>query len=121
MLQWDLCSDNSKQVTNLAEDGPEEVGIEITTPEEAEEILRPVVHRLVDEGWRLIGKPLYGARLVRGKETLDLRVDLLGNLERETRIDVWSGAETGRLVAWVLLITSLLFALALASALGLLD
>ncbi len=94
---------------------------EVVTPEEAEDILRPEVEKMLEEGWRIVSKPLYGVRLERGNEICDMRVDLLGNVERETKLTLISGAEQGRLIAWVLLITSLLVTLAAASALGLLD
>jgi hypothetical protein len=103
------------------ETSQETAEIEIVSPDEAETMLRPEIEQLVAEGWRIVSKPLYGVRLQRDREILDLHVDLLGNIERQTKYNFLSGADTGRLVAWVLLITSLLFALALASALGLLD
>lgn len=94
---------------------------DIITPEQAEEILRPEVQQLQAEGWRIVSKPLYGVRMERGVETLDMRVDLLGNIERETTLTVWTSAFKGRLVAWMLLIVSLIGVLALASAIGILD
>lgn len=94
---------------------------QIITPDEAEDLLRPEVEQLVAEGWRITSKPLYGVRLEREREILDLRVDLLGTIIREQKVNMFSGADTGRLVAWVLLIVSLLGALTLASVLGLLD
>ncbi|PJF42030.1 MAG: hypothetical protein CUN55_10615 [Phototrophicales bacterium] len=94
---------------------------DIITPEQAEDILRPEVQRLQAEGWRIVNKPLYGVRMERGIETLDLYVDLLGNIERKTTTTIWTSAFKGRLVAWMLLLVSLLGTLALASALGLLD
>lgn len=95
--------------------------IEVIDPDEAEILLRPEVEQLMADGWQLVSKPLYGARLRRGNEIIDLRVDLLGKIERETKLSLFSGADTGRLVAWVLLITTLLVTLTLASALGLLE
>ncbi len=94
---------------------------DVITPEEAEEILRPEVQKLQSEGWRLVARPLYGARLEKDVEITDLRVDLLGNIERETRLSAWTSATRGRMVAWVLLITSLLVVLVFASEVGLLD
>ena len=95
--------------------------IEIVTPDQAEDLLRPEVEKLMEEGWRIVSKPLYGVRLEKEREILDLRVDLLGNIERDTKLSLFTGAETGRLVAWVLLLASLLVTLVLASQLGLLD
>lgn len=94
---------------------------QIVTPDEAEDLLRPEVEQLVAEGWRIVSKPLYGVRLERERDVLDLRVDLLGNIIREQKLKLFSGADTGRIVAWVLLIASLLVVLTLASVLGLLD
>lgn len=94
---------------------------EIVTPDEAEAILRPEVEQLVAEGWRIVSKPLYGVRLERERDIVDLRVDLLGNVIRESKIKLFTGADTGRIVAWVLLIATLLVVLTLASVLGLFD
>lgn len=94
---------------------------DIISPEQAEDILRPVVQELQQEGWRIVAKPLYGVRLERGIEVLDMRVDLLGNIESETKYNVMTSAVKGRLVAWVLLLTTLLVVLAFANAVGLLD
>ncbi|NDJ85984.1 MAG: hypothetical protein GYB66_08870 [Chloroflexi bacterium] len=95
--------------------------VDFVTPQEAEDILRPEVERLVEEGWQLINKPLYGARLQRENEIIDLRVDLRGKLETETKLAFMSPAQRGRLIAWVLLLSSLLVTLTLASVLGFLD
>lgn len=94
---------------------------DIVTPEQAEEILRPEVHQLQEEGWRIVAKPLYGVRMEKGVEVMDLRVDLLGNIERDTKLTVWTSVAKGRMVAWVLLITVLLVVLVFASEVGLLD
>ncbi len=102
-------------------DRPDVTDEDVISPEEAENILRPEVEQLIAGGWRIAAKPLYGVRLVKGNEVLDMRVDLLGNVERKTKFNILSAEQTGRLIAWVLLITSLLVTLALASALGFLD
>lgn len=108
-------------MADIIETSNEEKDIEIVTPEQAETILRPEVEQLMEEGWRIVSKPLYGVRLEKEREILDLRVDLLGNIERETKLSLFTAADTGRLIAWVLLLASLLVTLALASELGLLD
>lgn len=95
--------------------------VEFVTPDQAEDLLRPEVEKLIEEGWRIVSKPLYGVRLEKEREILDLRVDLTGNIERETKLSLFTGADTGRLIAWVLLMASILVTLALASALGILD
>ena len=94
---------------------------DIVTPEQAEDILRPEVHQLQAEGWRIVSKPLYGVRMERGVEILDMRVDLLGNIEREVKLSAMTSAVQGRMVAWVLLITSILVVLAFVNAIGILD
>ncbi len=59
------------------------------------------------------------ARLTRGDRNLDVRVDLLGEVEvKESALTPLQ--DSGRLVAWMLLLTSLLLALAIAAALGIL-
>ncbi|GIV81085.1 MAG: hypothetical protein KatS3mg051_0439 [Anaerolineae bacterium] len=59
------------------------------------------------------------ARLTRGDRNLDVRVDLLGEVEvKESTLTPLQ--DSGRLVAWMLLLTSLLLALAIAAALGIL-
>lgn len=97
----------------------ENTEIEIITPEEAEIILKPEVEKLVNEGWRVIHESSFAARLVKERDLIDIRVDLLGQIEKKQGVTLLYGPEIGRIVAWVLLLTSLLVALALASALGL--
>lgn len=94
---------------------------DLITPDQAEDILRPEVQQLQAEGWRIVAKPLYGVRLEKGVEVLDMRVDLLGNIERDTKLTVWTSAIKGRMVAWALLLTTLLVVLVFASEVGLLD
>ena len=108
-------------MADTIETSEEHQEVEIVTPEQAEDLLRPEVEKLVKEGWRIVSKPLYGVRFVKEHDILDLRVDLLGNIERETKLSLFTGADTGRLIAWVLLLASILVTLALASALGILD
>lgn len=95
--------------------GPAE--IEPIDPHEATLILEQALAPYLADGWRVLDRGAYSARLTRGKRNLDVRVDLLGEVEvQETGLTALQ--DSGRLVAWVLLITSLLLALAITSALG---
>lgn len=106
-------TENSENIENAE--------VEIITPEEAEVILQPEVEKLVNEGWRVVHQSSFAARLVKERDLIDLRVDLLGQLEKKQGVTLLYGPEIGRIVAWVLLLSSLLVALALASALGVFD
>ncbi|NDJ77024.1 MAG: hypothetical protein GYB65_12285 [Chloroflexi bacterium] len=94
---------------------PEE--IDPISPEEAAEILDNVVQPYLDDEWRVLDRSAYAARLTRGTRNLDVRVDLLGNVETQES-DLTPLQDSGRLMAWVLLLTTLLVVLALATALG---
>lgn len=102
----------------MEEPQTEQTEIEIITPEEAEVILKPEVEKLVTEGWRVVHESSFAARLVKERDMIDLRVDLLGQLECKQGVTLLYGPEIGRVVAWVLLLVSILIALTLASALG---
>lgn len=91
--------------------------IEPINPHEAERILGQALEPYLAEGWRVLERDAYTARLTRDDRNLDVRVDLLGQVEtRESGLTALQ--DSGRLVAWVLLITALLLALAITSALG---
>jgi len=91
--------------------------IEPVSPHEAERILSQALEPYLSEGWRVLERDAYTARLTRDDRNLDVRVDLLGQVEtRESGLTALQ--DSGRLVAWVLLITALLLALAITSALG---
>ncbi|MBI5928113.1 MAG: hypothetical protein HY862_02305 [Chloroflexi bacterium] len=96
----------------------ENTEVEIITPEAAEAILKPEVEKLITDGWRIIHESSFAARLVKERDMVDLQVDLLGQLERKQGVTLIYGPEIGRVIAWVLLLVSILLALALASALG---
>lgn len=102
----------------MVEPQTENTEIEIISPEAAEAILKPEVEKLVADGWRVVHESAFAARLVKERDLIDLRVDLLGQLERKQGVTLLYGPEIGRAVAWVLLLVSILMALALASALG---
>jgi len=98
---------------------PVEPEIEPIRPEEAEKLMAAALEPYLAEGWIVVDRTSYSARLTRGARNLDLRLDLLGQVEtQETRLTPTQ--DSGRLVAWALLLAALLVALALSSALGIL-
>lgn len=91
--------------------------IEPISPHDAAILLAQALEPYLADGWHVLDQDAYAARLVRGDRNLDLRVDLLGQVEaHETGLTALQ--DSGRLVAWVLLITALLLALTITSALG---
>ncbi len=94
---------------------PDEV--EPISPQAADAILREALAPYVAQGWHVMDQGPYAARLTRQDRNLDLRVDLLGQVEaRESGLTPLQ--ESGRLVAWMVLLAMLMVALALAAALG---
>ena len=93
--------------------------IEPIHPEQAEALITTAIKPYLAEGWHVLERSAYAARLTRGTRNLDIRVDLLGQIEIEES-GLTPLQDSGRLVAWVLLLASILVALALASVLGLL-
>jgi hypothetical protein len=91
--------------------------VELISGEEAERILQGAIAPYVADDWRILREGPSFARLTRGTRNIDIRVDLLGKVET-----VESGLtpvqDSGRMVAWVLLIAVLLVALSVASVLG---
>ncbi len=86
-------------------------------PEVARQRLDDAIAPYLAEGWVIVVGHDYMARLNRGAWNLDFYVDLLGNVTVEKKA-LTIVQESGRLVAWLLLIVAVLLALALASALG---
>lgn len=70
-----------------------------------------------DSDWIYVTGHDYMARLTRGRINLDFYVDLLGEVTVTTS-EISSAQESGRLVAWLLLMLSLGIAYALARAVG---
>jgi hypothetical protein len=70
-----------------------------------------------DEGWIVISRHDYMARLTKGRTNIDFYVDLLGHVEIR-RSPISPAQDVGRLVAWVVLGASLLLALMLARVAG---
>ena len=91
--------------------------VELISGEEAERIIQGAIAPYVADAWRILREGPSCARLTRGMRNIDIRVDLLGKVET-----VESGLtpvqDSGRMVAWVLLIAALLVALSVASVLG---
>ncbi|NLE53224.1 MAG: hypothetical protein GX613_17645 [Chloroflexi bacterium] len=111
-----MLHDNSPSGLDPNPGPPEE--IEPVSPREAERILGQALEPYLAEGWRVLERDAYTARLTREDRNLDVRVDLLGQVETQES-GLTALQDSGRLVAWVLLITALLLALAITSALGL--
>lgn len=97
-----------------------EPDIEIIEPPEAAAILVPQIRALEAEGWILIDRTDYTARLTRDRINLDLRVDLLGELTM-TEKPLTHTQESGQLVALVMLVALITMLLMLVSVLGILD
>ncbi|MBN1681826.1 MAG: hypothetical protein JW966_16215 [Anaerolineae bacterium] len=103
--------------TNPVRPHPTEPEIDPISPEDAAAILESALAPYLDDGWHILDQSAYYARLTRDTRNLDIRIDLLGNVETQES-DLTSLQDSGRLMAWVLLLASLLVALALATALG---
>jgi hypothetical protein len=93
-------------------------------PEQARAILdRAMRERLGDDwqdedsGWLLVTGHDYMARVNRGRVNVDFYVDLLGNVS-VTEGEINPAQDSGRLIAWMLLLVSLGIAFLLARAIG---
>jgi hypothetical protein len=92
---------------------------EIITPEAADAILDQEIAGLEKEGWKVKKRVVYGVRLSRERHLLDVRVDLLGNVEKEESITLVYGPDVGFVVAWMVLLAWLIVALTFVSVVGL--
>jgi hypothetical protein len=110
-----MLRDNTPPELDPASGAPNE--IEPISPREAERILAQALEPYLAEGWHVLERDAYMARLTREDRNLDVRVDLLGQVQTEES-NLTALQDSGRLVAWVLLITALLLALTITSALG---
>ena len=70
-----------------------------------------------DSGWTLVTGHDFMARLTRGRVNVDFYVDLLGSVTVEER-PLGPAQESGRLIAWMLLLLSLAIAGLIARAVG---
>lgn len=102
---------------NPSTPAPEEPEIEVIPPDQADAILQEALLPYLQEGWSVIHRGPYNTRLTRNKRNLDIRVDLLGKVEM-VETDLTPLQESGRLIAWMLLLVSLLAALVVGTALG---
>jgi hypothetical protein len=100
-------------------DSTEQAEIEPVGVEEAEKIMEDALQPYLTEDWRIIDRGPYAARLTRGMRNLDIRVDLLGRVESEES-GLTPLQDSGRLMAWMVLLAALLVVLALSAALGIL-
>jgi len=98
---------------------PTEPEVEPISPQAAETILHEAIAPYLAEGWRVLHRDAYWARLRRDTRNLDVWVDLLGEVQTRER-GLTPLQESGRLMAWTVLLAMLLVALALSAALGLL-
>ncbi len=110
-----MLSDKESRSANAP---PPEVEIEPVGPEDASAIMAKALDQYTAEGWQVLSKSAYDARLIRGTRNMDLHIDLLGQVEaRESGFTPLQ--DSGRMMAWMLLLVSLLLALTIASVLGL--
>jgi hypothetical protein len=86
---------------------------------EAEKIMEEALQPYLADDWRIIDRGPYAARLTRGMRNLDVRIDLLGQVEIEES-GLTPLQDSGRLMAWMVLLAALLVVLALSAALGIL-
>lgn len=91
-------------------------------PEQARAILDTAVNARLgpdwkDDGWIVVSRHDYMLRLTRQRTTIDFYVDLLGQVSVEE--SPTTDANTGRLIAWFLLGTSVFIAILLARIAGL--
>lgn len=98
---------------------PADTEIEPIAPEAAEAILQEAMQPYLDDDWQVIHQSAYLARLTRGTRNIDLQVDLLGQLSKE-EFGLTPVQDSGRLMAWIVLLAMMLVALAVSSALGIL-
>ena len=96
---------------------PEEPEIEPINPEAAAALLDSAIQPYLAEEWHILDRSAYAVRLTRGLRNLDVRVDLLGQIEtQESGLSPLQ--DSGRLMAWMLLLVTLLVVMAIATALG---
>ncbi|HEX3054364.1 MAG TPA: hypothetical protein VHP83_27150 [Aggregatilineaceae bacterium] len=103
----------------LPDDHPTPQGAEVEpiSPQDAEVILKQALEPYLADGWRVLDQSAYYARLTRGMRNLDIRIDLLGEVETQDA-ELTPLQDSGRLAAWMLLLATILVVMALASALG---
>jgi hypothetical protein len=70
-----------------------------------------------ETGWAVVAGHDYMARLTRGRVNMDFYVDLLGNVTVEEK-EITPAQEQGRLMAWLLLLGSLIVVFIVARLTG---
>ena len=109
-----MLPDTEPNPTTAAPDEPE---IELIQAEEAAALMEQTLAPYREDGWVVLHQSPSIARLTRDGRNLEIRIDLLGEVSvEEVALSVIQ--DSGRLVAWVLLLTSLLVVLVIASLLG---
>ena len=112
-----LSDRESATQTDRPASGERTTTIEPIAAEDAAQILARAIEPYLADGWHVLDRGAYSARLTRGVRNLDVRVDLLGQVETEES-GLTPLQDSGRLTAWVLLLVTLLVVLALSAALG---
>ncbi len=105
-------------------DGETITEIETIEPEQARKLLEQAIREQLGEHWddeetgwvRVTGHD-YMARLTRGRKNMDFYVDLLGNVKFEEK-ELSPVQQQGRLIAWMILLGSLLIAYVVARLTG---
>jgi hypothetical protein len=99
--------------------------IEPIPPEQAQQILEAAIRQRLgddwqdeDSGWAVVTSHAYMARLTRGRTNMDFYVDLLGQVRVEVK-EINPAQDSGRMIAWMLLLLSLAIAFLLARVAGL--
>ncbi len=113
-----MLSENSSE-PGAEQPEPRKTTVEPLNPDEAEAILQQAMEPYREAGWHVLHQDAYSVRLTRGVRNVDIRVDLLGEVT-ETESNLTPLQQSGRLMAWMVLLAMLLVALALFSALGVL-
>ncbi|MCL4238400.1 MAG: hypothetical protein KJ047_09135 [Anaerolineae bacterium] len=109
-----MLPENQDELTDRRAAPPE---IEPISIAEAQAILADALAPYLADGWHVLDRSPAWARLTRDKRNLDVRVDLLGEVEAHES-GLTPLQDSGRLIAWVLLLAALLLMLAAAAALG---
>ncbi len=99
--------------------------IEVIPAEEARRRLEQAIRERLGDywddeetGWSVVARHDYMARLTRGRTNMDFYVDLLGQVSVEEK-EINAGQEYGRIMAWAILLGSVLVAFIIAHVSGL--
>jgi hypothetical protein len=103
--------------SDAVKQSPDEPEVEPIAPEAAAALLDGAIQPYLDDGWHILDRSAYAVRLTRGMRNLDVRVDLLGQIEKQES-GLTPLQDSGRLMAWMLLLAMLLVVMAVATVLG---